>query len=269
MALTLPTEHKKTPYWVYVDGGIVATGMTDVLPRNVMKARTGKNSWVIMDEGVSVRIEAGRVVQIRDDYRKSLYREVKVEVSPGRHTAELVLAHTGNDPDLFPLAIGKEQVSVLSGATARVKPPVIGTNTARFVWPAIKFPNNLMWVEQQLRRVEKTIVQYQGDPIVQELNALREEILASPPSEPVAYVALPASCGGPRELDARQVRMIVDWLKRKHWQWFPNVAGVTVGDPGGLFMNLRSKVALYRARIDGLTVVAEALEQVEKNRRDE
>ena len=160
-------------------------------------------------------------------------------------------------------------MSVVAGATARVEPPIPKT-TSQFLTRALPFVSgdSLKWVEERLHGVEKTIVQYQSDPIVLELNSLREEFLASPPSEPVAYVRLPAAHGGPRELDARQVRMIVEWLKQKHWGWFPDGAVLTEPDPARLYTDLKKKVALYRKQVDRLAVVADALEQVEKNRRD-
>ena len=193
--VAIPMIYQST-YWVYVDGEIAATAKADVPGHDFLKVRT-ESGCVLMDEsGVAARVTSGRLTYARDGLRNSMYHEVKVQVSPGRHTAELVLAHPPTLDHHFPLAIGKKQALVLAGETARLEPPIPKISSQVSIRAIPWLPDRgLKWIEEQLHYVEKTIVRYRSDPIVVELNGLREEFLASPPSEPVAYVALPAACG--------------------------------------------------------------------------
>jgi hypothetical protein len=79
------------------------------------------------------------------------------------------------------------------------------------------------WLQDYTDRADRQVSLFDDDLIVSALRHADKRFGRESRQKGIAMVYLPEKpCGGPRELTAIQVRLIVDWLNRKYWGDWPD-----------------------------------------------
>lgn len=231
LAIHPPDSTAVSEWWLYVNGQVVAAGGD---------ARQGT-----MDAGALV-----------------------IVVVPGEYEVGVVVARPAAE-DVYPLEWGARRVTVGAGDSVPVAPETAGPVT----WTApadssLPYLPTGEWITWLYARVVRTYNQTRRDPVFAALNDAAARLGASPPATPGVFVDLPEALGGNRELDAAQVRILVDWLERVRWSWFDRVlpdAGITVDQLSGAeratYGDIEENVRKAKAEIENLGRIAEQLEE--------
>ena len=204
-------------YWVYVDGRIVdAPPHEGVGGFTMIEMHKGAGAVCMDDKGVAVRIDAGgRLTNVRDDVRDRVYAKRVVRLAPGVHRFEMLLLNTGG----FPLQISSREIELTAAGPAEVR---LDLPAGYSCWPAASAIAALPredW-QAQLERVQAnlkgSISGLAADPVARALAEALARLRLTPPERPVIRVDLPADRGGARELDARQVRSLLRYLRNEY-----------------------------------------------------
>ena len=266
LVLEVPVVAIESRYWVYVDRRLVesSSGGSNF---TFVRSEGPDDPFVAMDSrGVAVRGRAdGEVLFIRAGVeRTSVFRQVRVDVPPGRHRVELATAPIPEAIPLFPFAVRGTEVSVSAGEVRTVGLRLGAHPRPR--WPPEHgnvTEDPLGWVEKQVSAADTILASYYADPVGRALEDARSDLRRSPPSDPVVLVRLPQERGGARELDSNQVRSIVQWLRSTHWQFWLNEPAwyVNDADASRLFSDLlqvvRREVYDRQARFNEIAATLE------------
>ena len=152
-----------------------------------------------------------------------------LSLAPGDYVFEAVVeGYDYDNESYFPLRIQSQQVQVMAGQSSKITisfPTTITCNqlySNQFLdWSGGKkrTPQDVnAWVAEREARIRRQANQYELDPLVDALKRASDGLGELPPTKPTTLVNLREQQGGPRELDAAQVRMLVRYLEEFYWQ---------------------------------------------------
>ena len=210
----------------------------------------------------------------RDD--PSSLQPFEILLVPGEYTLEVAIpAPFAEGVHNFPFNFRAQKIIVEPGKIRRIEVDVgYLMNTRTNVRSTRLIDGDMTWEEWYDKAVEKVnewIKEYQQDQTFLAINDVFIALQQSPPLSPVVYVNLPEHYGGGREYNARQIRKIVTWLRRKSlsWGWsldssFRDSMPTTIRQK---YEQLETQVSQHEDSIERFNNIAEKLEQVEKAER--
>ncbi len=189
-------------------------------------------------------------------------RDFSVLTAAGEYKAELV---TQNGNGRFPLVVTSlGSAQVVAGQSTEVLVPVVElplsarAAAAAAVW-------TVEWAQSVDKRLRDDYAKYTRAPIVSALTDARAALAANPAWSATVYVRLPDGEGGARELDARQVRAIVEYLDDEWWSDYQRYLALQPADDVKPYYDaIANLVAQVRKQTAELNGVAEKLEEVER-----
>lgn len=207
-----------------------------------------------------------------------------LEMVPGSYNVEAVWTRSprgsaSSDEPPFVFAVVSSPVEVRAGEVAELaltfQHEPLGDNEI-----SIQHPPTLVFVEPSSQMVQETranadrqIQLFEADSLVQQLKELqnRWSDSANWPKKPVIMLNLSDEYGGPREVDAAQVRLLVDWLKWKYWKDFSSgyAFQVAIETAEGLeakqqLDTIFALIKQYLAGIDELKSIASRLDEAKR-----
>lgn len=226
----------KTNYWLYVNSHIVATKPS---PRDAPSS-----------------LQPFEILLVPGEY--------KLEVAIPAPFAESIIN--------FPFNFRAQNIIVEPGKIRKITVNVAYLmNTRLNPHPSRIVSGDMTWEEWYDKVVEKVnglIKEYKQDQAFLALNDVFIAFQQSPPLSPVVYINLPEQYGGGREYDARQIRKIVTWLRRKSISEccsldpsFQDRMPTTIRQK---FEQLKIQVSLHKESIEQFNNIAVKLEQAEK-----
>ena len=272
LTVAVPKFVMLSPYWLYVDGRIVA--FRDVSEVSYMQVESP-------DTVIWVDLQGNMVGEVDKKTRRVLsakeggLEKIDVRLPPGQHTVELAVLSDyveGIEPgERFPLKFRRKTVTIEANKMREVQvdPPLMripsATEGSIDPLPVVREDEFLNDLEKELiAKITATL----DDPVYAALQKVTSdmEFKRVRPRGSTIYVALPEKHGGGRELDARQLRLIVAYLKQQHWGWLPDRYTALKNDPDGpaRFERLKHAVTHRRDLIDGLNYIAKKLEQIDR-----
>lgn len=270
----LPSED----YWVYVNREIVSApphGAFATLANELMHsgASPGSDSESYWDaSGRAVLSEAGRFTYLRPGLRERIFaRESPIQLVPGKYIVDLV-TRAADAP--FPFTFARFEVSVAAGKTAEIEFGIpTGTSEMRVAraerCSTCSFSGHppeqtLKFIQDDLTRTQAALEKV---PMVAVLNEALLSLPIDPARRPTVYARLPAAIGGGRDLDARQISLIVEAL---WWDYrFTSIRDNTTFNNAAppvpeLAAFLEVKIAAHNRRLADYRKIVQALEQAKR-----
>lgn len=233
---------------------------TMLIKPTIKKFENASNYWIYVNGRIVFK-----KVSPKDD--QSSLDPLEILLVPGEYTVEVAVnalsSLTAYD---FPIYFRTQQVVIEAGKVAEVEIDVEGARPRWVGYPSLSYKNKT-WVEL-LEIMEDSFKnsteECQKDPVLLAINEVYRALQQSPPLLSVVYVDMPDYCGNGREFDAQQIRLIVDWLKEKHWRWLPSSNNKPKNRmPGYLsyrYNQIMSKVSSYIRDIDHYKKIARKLD---------
>jgi hypothetical protein len=167
------------------------------------------------------------------------------EVTPGKHTVEVAGAAPFESG--FALDFAAQQVEVAPGQTASLDLKLGNRAPAGAIGQSgiEDLSDETLRKWQDIAR--RQMLFYESDSLVLELQRQKE----LRPKRAVIWLEIPEKHGGPRDVDATQVRRIVGWIKWDTWREWP---------PGGVGIDIRLESDLT----PGERAVKRALQDLQK-----
>jgi hypothetical protein len=265
-------------YWLYVNGKMLSAQphpAFTTLNREFMHVAAGSDA-APSDEywdatGRAAVCEAGRWTFPRAGVRERVFEAVTLAEPPRKYVVEL-MTRSANKP--FPFAIARMETDIAAGATQTIElgiPP--GTDEAYIVQASrcstcsisIHPPaQTLEFIHGDLNR---TVAALDANPIVAALDEMLANLSVTPGRTPTVSATLPLAMGGGRELDARQVSLILTALQNSYG--FPDIdqnAKLQSAEPPTpqLAAALSLRIKQHNARIDKFQKIVAALEQAKR-----
>lgn len=191
---------------------------------------------------------------------------------PGEYAVELATKGVTEGAINFPLYFLESQIVKIDGGEI-IEVKFLTYHVLESTWALSRTHTGpwRQWIEGLSKSVEDKITDYQASPVVQALYDVYNAFQQSPPLRPVVYINLPETYHGPREYDAYQVKLIVAWLVRYFWIWYPlpghNQPENLNSMPDSIrvmFGPLSAEVQRHIKIIEKLDNIAVKLEQAEK-----
>jgi hypothetical protein len=236
-------------YWLYLDGRLVSapphSGISAKYNLVELGPTQGYEFWD--KEGVAARVKVnGEIYSVRQgaDVRSA---EI-FDVEPGAHHLEFLLLNKEG----FPFAINSADLELKTG-DSRGFWFNMPANYVCGLRPAAIAPffaaQGTDWQEEFSNRqaiVKKKIKRFADDPLVQALDEALLNVRLSPSDHPLVWVKLPSKNGGKRELDARLVAALVQYLTGQYGIE-EDLAAAPEGSPADLKDALARLLPLIRA----------------------
>lgn len=265
-------------YWVYVNGKMVSAPPHATFPtlkRDFMHETAGSDAaprdeyWDA--DGRAAFSEGGRFTFQRTGVRERVFEDLTLaEKRPGKYVVEL-MTRAAMKP--FPFALQRIEVQLASGGTQHVElgiPPgtdersIIQASRCSTCYISIHPPaQTLEFIHADLNR---TVDAFDNNPIVPALDETVLNLSVTPGRNPTVSAALPLSMGGGRELDARQIALILTALENDYaFDTINNKALLNAAPPTPqLAAALSLRISKHNARIANFQKIMIALEQAKR-----
>jgi len=251
-------------YWVYVNAQIVSAppyGSFTKMDREFM--RVDEEYWDSTGQAAaSVR---GRFTYLRPGLRERIFESQSIQLAPGKYVVELVTRAVNVKG--FPFGVARLETQVAAGRIEEMEFGIpVGTDETRIV-PAIGRPYGLT-PDKQLEYLQndfnRTVLEYEKLPIVAVLNQIQLNLSLTPPIRAKVFANLPDSMGGGRELDVRQLSVIIGDLESDYkFRSIDDARLLSAPAPiPQLQAYLATKIGEYNTRISSFRQIIKALEQV-------
>lgn len=265
-------------YWVYVNGKMVSapprapfvslnsefmhvSAGTDAAPRDEYRDAAGRvassaaGRWTFYREGVKERV---------------FDKIVLTGKAPGKYRVEL-MTRSENKP--FPFTVAGSEVQAGGGSTEIELAIPPGTDEMYIVQAlrcsacnvSIHPPaQTLDFIHADLNR---TVAAFEANPMVPLLDDILVNLSITPGKHPTISAALPLAMGGGRELDGRQITLILTALTN-NYEFSPidrntKLQGAEPPTPQ-LAAALSLRISKHNARIDNYRKIITALEQAKR-----
>jgi hypothetical protein len=273
LVVEVPAGIIGTDYWVYVNKHIVsAPPHDDFASLNPVQITTPHGYDYFGPDGLIVSTEGNSYARFANEAESTLFQEVTVKVAPGSYVVE-VLAKAGRrewtGSHVFPFLVkdSRYTVQVDPGGTATVKavpPPGWGVSAAIGASAAETTLSDARAIAvRENDRFEGNAKAYYADPVVKVLVNTMIAFSSSPPFRPTVYVDLPETAGGPRELDAAQIDLIVDAaVEHFHYHLEADRIAALKREARGFdsfFDELAGRVEEFNKGIESLRTISEKL----------
>jgi hypothetical protein len=237
------------PYWVYLDGRLVSTSSRDKKKYHLIRMNMSKGTLFMDSAGKAARVSSrGIVTYVRRGAQDKVYARKTFFIEPGNHRLELLLLNASG----LPFALRVKDITVQPGSTQKFS---LDMPAKHVIYDApvraVAIPWNKSWQEifsGKQSELKATISGFASDPVARTLHQALVGLRLSPPGRSTVTVNLSSSFGGRRELDARLVDAMIEYLKREYRvdSWF---------------LTAYHKSSDYRAALAGLRPVVEAHNQ--------
>ena len=201
-------------YWLYIDGRIVSAPPRAAFPtlaREFMRTSGSATEEFWDAAGQAAVSRDGVFTHLRAGLRERVFEtHPPIQVPARRLVVELVTRAVNSG---FPFAVARIEVTPGAGETREIEFGIpLGTSEERIA-RAIGRPRSFI-TEENLKYAQadfdRTVAEFDNLPMVAVLN---EAILNAPdPPATSVFAALPQASGGGRDLDARQIALIIDAL---------------------------------------------------------
>jgi hypothetical protein len=218
---------------------------------------------------------------------------VSLELEPGSHLVEIsyvstheldavgrggpLVVGTGGGGERPPLIFSGQHVKLEGGkdATGGFVVPEWDKYVLPPPWPpqGLRFDTIERDLADGMARANRQLETCRTDLLVAALATTYDDFRkpGGAPKRRVCHVRLPETHGGPRELNAQQVRILVQWLDDTYWGWYPftdrdNVAFRVMAqqlnaDQRNKWESLTAFVKRNREMVRELNAIASALEK--------
>lgn len=265
-------------YWVYVNGKMVSAPPHAAFPtlnRDFMHS-TGGSDAAPRDEywdadGRAAFSEGGRFTFQRAGVRERVFEDLTLtRKGPGKYVVEL-MTRAAMKP--FPFALQRIEVQLAGGGTQHVElgiPPgtderwIVQASRCGTCYISIHSPaETLEFIHADLNR---TVDAFDKSAIVPVLDETMLNLSVTPSRNPTVSAALPLSMGGGRELDARQIGLILTALENNYaFSTIKNQALLNAEPPmPQLAAALSLRISEHNARIASFQKIITALEQAKR-----
>jgi hypothetical protein len=263
----VPTGILEGAYWVYLDRQIVASG-SRTLPR-IAVANYGNSA--VSDfrdsKGPLFQANAERFTYLRNDARSQLFETTESQkIGKGGYDVQLVVA--SRDEGCVPLAHTRPRsIRIEAGTEVEIEltPPLslAVPRAASAAQVALSYyeTDPQAWVEQVQSRLFSDAKGFENHPVGQALLQLQGVLAVAPPGSGTTFVELPSEYGGSRQVDARQVQLMVDGLRRCY-EFVLSSSDRNFGQSGRVasaFSQLDFQINAHNKRIEGLNEIARKL----------
>lgn len=260
-------------YWIYVNGELVNRppyGAFTSLVRDFLHSGPGMGSTT--DEfwdasGQAAASDGGRFTYLRPGLREQIFEnQPAIQKAPGKYVIEL-MTRAVNKP--FPFTIARIESQVTAARIVEIEFGIpTGTDELLIAAPR---GTPVLSPEATLQRIHtdlnRTIEQFDALPIVAVLNEMMLTLPVPPSSRPKLFARLPTAMGGGRDLDARQVSLLIKRL------WFDHEFVSIAGDfrlqgaaspiPEQAAV-IEMRISRHNARIDKFRQIVTSLEQAKR-----
>lgn len=262
-------------YWLYVNGQIVAAppyGPFTKPYREFAVFEVDRGHEYHDVDGLAVRIEGGRFTYSRPGLpREPVFESHPIQLAPGKYVVELLTRAVNHS---FPFAVARIEVQVAAGKTEEIEFDIpAGTDEMRVarasrcgicVFSAHSPEKTVEFIQDDFNRA---VQKYEESPIVPVLNQVLLNLSVTPPSQPSMFANLPDSMGGGRELNARQMSLIIEDLETDYR--FPSIDGnSSLRSAAPPIPQIAAQLALqiteHNKRIDNFRQIVKALEQAKR-----
>jgi hypothetical protein len=237
-------------YWLYLDGRLVSAPPHPDTGRKYNRvALAPSQGYEFWDgEGVAAIVKPnGEFAHVRKG--AEIYSAQIVEVEPGtRHLGFLLLNKEG-----FPFAINAADLELKTGDSKgfwfQMPANYVGDRGPAVMAPVFA-AQDVDWQEEFGKRqatVKKKIQGFADDPIVRAMNEAILNLRLAPSDRAAVWVDLPAENGGKRELDARLVAALVQYLTDEYGVNEDDFATPPEGSPADYKDSLAKLLPLVRA----------------------
>ena len=256
-------------YWLYLDGRLVSApphpGVSDKY--NMVRLGPTQGCEFRDKEGVAAVVKvSGEIIFSRKG--ADVFTAQTFDVEPGTHKLEFLILNKEG----FPFAISSAELELKTGDSKGFWFNMPADYACDFS-PVAVIPflvtQGTDWQEEFASRqgiVKKKINRFADDPVVQALNEAMLDLRLSPADHPAVWVKLPRENGGKRELDARLVAALVQYL-RKEYGVDEALATAPEGSPADFKDALARLLPLIRAhnqRIQTLATLTDKNPEVTK-----
>jgi hypothetical protein len=265
-------------YWVYVNGKMVSAPPHAAFPtlkRDFMQVIGGSDAaprdeyWDA--DGRAAFSEGGHFTFQRAGVRERVFEDLPLaQKAPGKYVVEL-MTRAAMKP--FPFALQRIEAQLASGGTQHVELGIpAGTDetwsaqasrcSACFI--SIHPPaETLEFIHADLNR---TVDAFDKSAIVPVLDETMLNLSVTPGRKPTVSAALPLSMGGGRELDARQIELILTALENNYgFGTIKNKALLNAEPPTPqLAAALSLRISEHNARIASFQKIITALEHAKR-----
>jgi hypothetical protein len=215
-------------YRVYVDGKIVVAHKARPLDLRVTAFGNVVSLECLADDGVNYQL--GRVAKqdplVYDQAGLLDAKDITIALQPGNHKVEVAVRvqvfaaeppPNGRTIRPFPFVFHKWEVAIAAGQS-RV---LAGDVRVPLMWNGMERDRKELYSEaeanQAISDAQQRAASLKSDTVYVLLKETLAMLQQHPPTRPVVVLALDATCGGSREFDADQIRLLVDWLWDKWW----------------------------------------------------
>jgi hypothetical protein len=266
-------------YWLYVEGQIVSAppyGPFANFGREFIRSTNSRGLAFFDANGIAAESQGNYFTYIRPGLLERVFESQKpIQLAPGKYVVELLTRAVNKS---FPFAVARIEAQISAGKTKEIWFG-ISADTEEVPALALAFGRcyncrcgNCSWVnhppEETLEYIQnefnKAVQQYEEDPIVAVLNQVLLNLSVTPSSQRRVFANLPDSMSGGRELDARQVSLIIEDLKMKYE--FPSIyENSSLRSAASPIPQLAAHIALkigeHNTRIVNFRQIVKALEQ--------
>jgi hypothetical protein len=273
LAVEVPAGIIGTDYWVYVNKHIVsAPPHDDFASLNPVQIATPHGYNYVGPDGFLFSTEGNTYGRFADGIESTLFQEVTVKLAPGNYVVEVLAKArqrewTGSRVFPFLVKDSRYTVQVEPGGTTTVRavpPPGWGVPEAIGAAAAEMAPADARAIAlRENDHFEANAKAYYADPVVKALVNTMIAFSSSPPFRPTVYVDLPETAGGPRELDATQIDLIVDAaVEQFHYHLEADQVAALKREAKGFdafFDELAGRVEEFNKGIENLRTISEKL----------
>ncbi len=214
-------------YWVYINSKIVSAPPHTPFPIPtrggvLVEVARGSNSYELWDRnGSYAKTSGGYVTYVKSGMEAYVFQSQSFQLAPDDYDVELMTRNVNRKE--FPFAVASATVHLTAGKSQTL---LLGVPKSTKEIPDYPIPFRLMEsydLYTKSKRLEllggdvvKGIEGFENSSIVSALQDVRVHMAAGPPSRPVIKVEFPDSFGGSRELDPKQLTLIIDELARDY-----------------------------------------------------
>ena len=269
----VPSGALGAEYWVYVDEQIIGSGAgTNAL--SVVGSSSASATEYYDASGLVAKASPTSFTYVRPNARERLFGVVEeLQVADGSYAAQLVVA-SSDAPNCFPFRMTPRiDFKIDAGRTTALElavPPNLYAAVAAIgrpvYWTYQSQPNE--WLKYFQSHISTAIRNYETSAVVRALNETHGSLSFAPPATGRTLIGLPNELGGRRQVDARQVALMIDSVK-KCFSIVPEKSdldfGQTLSGPLGiLFGQLEQQLEAHNRRIADLEDIVRKLNAASK-----
>lgn len=252
-------------YWLFIDGWMASAPPHDELASDY--------SWVSEDGGWTFSDREGRLVKVNilgfQDYARSGAKEKAFffqdfDLAPGRHKVELLMLNNGG----FPFVISTAQVDLKTEKAQELRlwvPANISRMPRAMASPIWAFPIG-DWqgsFDARQKFLKGRMTRWATDPVAVALSEALVGARLKAPDGPVVMVELPKERGGPREVDAKLAKVLVNYLESEYLvdKWISDFRPDAPRDYRDAMGRLSQLAAAHNERVSALRELVTILEK--------